>query len=198
MHGANRLGGNGVANSTVYGGISGDVMAADVASDRTQPDPDYDQVAREIDHATRPFRRARGDLNGLRDRLLDGMWDNAGIIRTRALLDSAGAMLDALGDELERTGVLDGDRTFNLTWSDWLNLDSQILLSKVITAAATKRENTRGSHYRDDFPDAGELAASRYTVVTLGHRGIEVSDAPVRFTLVKPGETLLKDKAAAE
>lgn len=198
VHGANRLGGNGVANSTVYGGIAGDVMAADVARERTQVEPDLDQVAREIDRATRPFRRPRGNINRLRDRLLDGMWDNAGIIRTRALLDDATAMLGNLRGELEEAGVADGDRAFNLTWSDWLNLDSQILLSNVIVAAAKKRENTRGSHFRDDFREPGDLATSRFTVVSLDGDRIDVDDAPVQFTLVRPGETLLKDKAAAE
>jgi fumarate reductase flavoprotein subunit len=198
VHGANRLGGNGVANSTVYGAIAGDVMAADLTPAPAHAVPDRDQVAREIDRATRPFRLPRGNINALRDTLLDGMWDNAGIIRTRALLDRAASMLDDLGAELERTGVPDGDRTFNLTWSDWLNLDSQILVSKVITAAATKRENTRGSHYRSDFPEPGELATSRYTVVRMDGEAIEVTDNEVEFTIVKPGETILTDKAAAE
>lgn len=198
VHGANRLGGNGVANSTVYGGIAGDVMAADVSRERTQAEPDLDLVAREIDRATRPFRRPRGSINRLRDQLLDGMWDNAGIIRTRALLEEATTMLDGLRGELEAAGVADGDRAFNLTWSDWLNLDSQLLVSNVIVAAAKKRENSRGSHFRDDFQEPGDLATSRFTVVRLDGDRVDVTDEPVRFTLVKPGETLLKDKAAAE
>lgn len=198
VHGANRLGGNGVANSTVYGGIAGDVMAADVSRERTQAEPDLDLVAREIDRATRPFRRPRGSINRLRDQLLDGMWDNAGIIRTRALLEEATTMLDGLRGELEAAGVADGDRAFNLTWSDWLNLDSQLLVSNVMVAAAKKRENSRGSHFRDDFQEPGDLATSRFTVVRLDGDRVDVTDEPVRFTLVKPGETLLKDKAAAE
>jgi fumarate reductase flavoprotein subunit len=198
VHGANRLGGNGVANSTVYGGIAGDVMAADLANAVAHADPDLDQVAHEIDRATRPFRLPRGNINQLRDRLLDGMWDNAGIIRTRPLLDRAASMLGDMEGELERTGVADSNRAFNLTWSDWLNLDSQILVSKIITAAAAQRENTRGSHYRDDFKEPGDLATSRYTVVRLEGSNIDVTDEPVKFTIVKPGESLLDQKAAAE
>jgi fumarate reductase flavoprotein subunit len=107
-------------------------------------------------------------------------------------------MLGELEQELDSIGIADGDRAFNLTWSDWLNLENQILVSKVITAAAMKRENTRGSHYRDDFRDAGDLPTSRYTVARLDGDAISITDAPVKFTLVKPGETLLDDKAAAE
>jgi fumarate reductase flavoprotein subunit len=126
------------------------------------------------------------------------MWDYAGIIRTRTLLDRAASMLGDMKGELEQTGIADTSRAFNLTWSDWLNLDSQILVSKVITAAAAKRENTRGSHCRDDFKEPGDLATSRFTVVRLTGDLIDVTDEAVKFTIVEPGETLLKDKAAAE
>ena len=193
MHGANRLGGNGVANSTVYGGIAGDVMAADLSRINKHAEPDLDQVAAEIDGATRPFRAKPGRLTPLRDRLLDGMWDDAGIIRTRDGLSHAEAWLGTMSDELERTGVPDGNRAFNLSWSDWLNLDNQLLTSRVITAAALKRENSRGAHFRDDFQDAGDLQTSRYTLVKLVGDRIDVTDAPVKFTIVEPGQTLLKD-----
>jgi fumarate reductase flavoprotein subunit len=173
-------------------------MAADVAKDRTQMEPDLASVAAEIDRAARPFRQPRGNINALRETLLERMWDDAGIIRTHDRLNRASTMLDDLAAELARTGVPDTDRAFNLTWADWLNLDSQIVVSKVITAAALKRENSRGAHYRDDFPKAGDLASSRYTRVRLDSERVDVSDAPVQFTLVKPGETLLVDKAAAE
>jgi fumarate reductase flavoprotein subunit len=200
VHGANRLGGNGVANSTVYGGIAGDVMAADLSrsAGRALAEPDRDQIALEIERATLPFRVTGGRLNALRDRLLDGMWDDAGIIRTGDGLSRARRMLDDLGRELAKTGVADTSRAFNLTWSDWLNLDSQILVSRVITEAAFKRENSRGAHFRDDYQQPGDLMTSRYTVARLEGDRIAIDDAPVAFTIVKPGETILNDKAAAE
>jgi fumarate reductase flavoprotein subunit len=66
VHGANRLGGNGVANSTVFGGIAGDTMAAALATQRAHRAPDMDRVAAEIDRAEAPFRAKGGDLNALR------------------------------------------------------------------------------------------------------------------------------------
>jgi fumarate reductase flavoprotein subunit len=71
-------------------------------------------------------------------------------------------------------------------------------VSKAITAAAIKRENSRGSHYRDDFIAPGDLKTSRYTIVTLADARIDVTDAPVKFTIIEPGQTLLVEKAAAE
>ncbi len=198
VHGANRLGGNGVANSTVFGGIAGEVMARDIAKGLSLRTPEPGVIEAEIKRAEHPFAKSGGKLYELRDRLLDLMWDKVGIIRDAPPMLQAVAALDALEAELLATGVADTDRAFNLTWHDWLNLRSQIEISRVIALAALRRENSRGAHYREDFPDPGDLAASRYTLVRTENGRLDVSDAPVIFSIVKPGETLIKDKVAAE
>ncbi len=198
VHGANRLGGNGVANSTVFGGIAGETMAADIAKGLSWRNKDAQAVAAEVARAETPFALKSGDLNRLREHLLDLMWDDVGIIRDAPGLNRALGALDSLEGELLTIGVADSDRAFNLTWSDWLNLRSQIEISKVFTHAALKRENSRGAHFRSDFPEPGDLATSRYTVVRQRDGKLDVSDEPVAFTIVKPGETLLKNQEAAE
>jgi fumarate reductase flavoprotein subunit len=198
MHGANRLGGNGVANSTVFGGIAGDVMTRWIAADGGHRAPDEQVLQTELARALYPFARQGGDLNALRESLLDTMWDDVGVVRDRAGLDRAIAALDTIESELLATGLADSDRAFNLTWHDWLNLRSLVEVSRVIALAARKRENSRGAHYRSDFPEPGDLTTSRFTVARQTAAGLEITDEPVEFTLVKPGETLLKDRAAAE
>ncbi|MCC6777306.1 MAG: FAD-binding protein [Hyphomicrobiales bacterium] len=195
MHGANRLGGNGVANSTVFGGIAGDVMPGWIKANPGHRPPDEDVVAAEMARALQPFGAPLGDLNGLRERLLDTMWDDVGVIRNAEGLDRGLATLQAIEAELLATGVTDGDRAFNLTWHDWLNLRSLIEISRVIALAARRRENSRGAHYRSDFPDEGDLATSRFTVVRQAPNGLAIGDQPVEFTHVRPGESLLRDAA---
>src|SRR5262245_5273896 len=73
-HGANRLGGNGVANSTVFGAIAGDTMAAWLAKNTPHRAPDGDVIEFEAARAQHAFARTGGDLNGLRERLMDTMW----------------------------------------------------------------------------------------------------------------------------
>ena len=68
-------------------------------------------------------------------------------------------------------------------------------MSKVVAAAALRRENSRGAHYRADFTGEGDLATSTFTVVRKQRDRLALTDEPVRFTLVKPGETLLKEAA---
>jgi fumarate reductase flavoprotein subunit len=198
MHGANRLGGNGVANSTVFGGIAGDTMPRWIAANAGRHAPDEDALGSEVARALHPFTRKPGDLNDLRERLLDAMWDDVGVMRDAAGLDRALATLDSLVDELLATGIADSDRAFNMSWHDWLNLRSLCETSRVIALAARRRENSRGAHFRSDFPQPGDLATSRFTVAQLVKGALEISEQPVEFTHVKPGESLLESKAAAE
>ncbi len=58
------------------------------------------------------------------------------------------------------------------------------------------RENSRGAHFREDFPEPGDLASSTFTVARERGGKIEMSERPVEFTIVKPGETLLTEQAA--
>ncbi|HET9816404.1 MAG TPA: FAD-binding protein [Xanthobacteraceae bacterium] len=197
MHGANRLGGNGVANSTVFGGIAGDEMPRFIAANPGHCDPDAHVLDAEVQRALLPFERKGGDVNDLRERLLAVMWDEVGLVRDRTGLDRAIAALDSIEAELLATGVADAGRAFNLTWHDWLNLRSLTEVSRVIALAAGKRENSRGAHFRSDFPEPGDLTSSRFTVARQTAAGIDITDEPVAFTHVRPGETLL-DKVAAE
>jgi fumarate reductase flavoprotein subunit len=197
MHGANRLGGNGVANSTVFGGVAGDVIPKWIAANPGHRAPDEAAIEAEVSRALLPFGHKAGDLNRLREKLLDLMWDDVGVIRDRAGLDRGLAALDDLEAELLATGLADSGRTFNLTWHDWLNLRSLVETSRVIALAARARENSRGAHYREDFPEPGDLATSTFTVARQTAGKIEMTHEPVRFTMVRPGDTLL-DQAAAE
>src|SRR6516225_3082151 len=160
MHGANRLGGNGVANSTVFGGIAGDVMPRWIVANPGHRAPDEHVLDAELGRALHPFARQGGNLNELRERLLDTMWDDVGVMRDREGLDRA--------------------------------------IAALATIEAGKRENSRGAHFRSDFPEPGDLPSSRFTVARQTAGGLDITDEPVCFTHVRPGETLLPDKFAAE
>ena len=164
VHGANRLGGNGVANSTVFGGIAGDVDAGVGRGER--------RVSR-ARRATRSKRRSRaaasplgkrpGDLAGLREKLYDLMWDDVGIVRDAASLDARGtARSTSSRAELDETGIAEANLAFNLTWHDWLNLKSLFLVSQVDPfRGAMAREDSRGAHYRATFRIVGRSPSLR-------------------------------------
>jgi fumarate reductase flavoprotein subunit len=186
VHGANRLGGNGVANSTVFGGIAGETMAAALSGPARWETPDEAAIARSIAAHEAPFAVPAGSLEAVRERLFECMWQDVGILRDAAGLQRALATLDALDAELSRTGVAAGDRAFHLGWHDWLNLRNLLLTSRVIATAALAREDSRGAHFREDFPATGELKTSSYTVVAMTPDGLALRREPVRFTRVQP------------
>ena len=193
-HGANRLGGNGVANSTVFGGIAGDEMAPQASAQQHWADFDEAFVESEIERSLSPFQQPVGDINGIRDRLLDLMWDGVGVLRDAEGLSQAQQALVELKTELHASGLADSNRVFNLSWHDWLNLDSLIEVSEVIAAAALSRENSRGAHYREDYPQVGSLEESYFTVARRDQAQLLVERQPVVFSIVKPGESLLVDE----
>jgi len=245
VHGANRLGGNGVANSTVFGGIAGESMAhwlqehgewrapdeaairesiamheapfAPAAAEQTQPVSTSQPSGTEINAQANAQRLGGGDLESIREALFDCMWDDVGILRTAQGLRRAQDRLAELEAELSRIRLQDdqpGGRAFNLSWHDWLNLRSLVTISRVIATAALAREDSRGAHFREDFPETGDLPNSTYTVVrvrdardanvigngaAVGNGNGSESQAgdftltrePVNFTRVRPGETIL-------
>ena len=190
VHGANRLGGNGVANSTVFGAVAGDAMAAWVKH-AAHREPDGAAIDAVVESCERPFRRGgSGNLESIRERLYDVMWEKVGIIRDGAGLQRAQGELQALDAELDGVCVT-SERAFNLTWHDWLNLKSLIAVSRAITTAAEARRDSRGAHFRSDFPEPGALEQSAFTSI----KDMKVSMKPVAFTRVAPGETLLRHVA---
>jgi len=191
VHGANRLGGNGVANSTVFGGLAGDAMAAWTPhAELREPAPGAIEEAES--RACEPLGRApRGSLGAIRDVLHGVMWEDVGILRTAEGLARGRARLSQLEAELHETGLGRQDLRYNLTWHDWLNLQSLITVSRAICEAADASTDSRGAHFREDHPRTGDLATSAFSRVRLAGGRFGVSWKPVEFTRVRPGQSLL-------
>jgi fumarate reductase flavoprotein subunit len=195
VHGANRLGGNGVANSTVFGGIAGDSMARWVTQHGSLRAADEAAIERSIRDHIAPFTAAPGNIEPIREALFDCMWEDVGILRDAQGLQRALATLDELDLQLAATGIADGDRGFNLSWHDWMNLRSLIAVSRVISTSALEREDSRGAHFREDHPQTGDLAGSTYIVIRQDGPQLSVSREPVHFTRVVPGESTIETRA---
>ncbi len=198
VHGANRLGGNGVADSTVFGGIAGDAMAIWTRDHPQWREPDEDFIQASVEEHRMPFQLPAGDLNAIREALYDCMWNDVGIVRSAQSLQNGMRELERLQTALMHTGVGAEQPAFNMTWHDWLNLKSLLLVSRSIGIAALAREDSRGAHYREDFPEIIDLPGSTYTVIRKTDDQLKLSREPVRFTRVRPGETILQEPAAPE
>ncbi len=192
VHGANRLGGNGVANSTVFGRIAGAHMAAWGSRRRVLRAPDEHALTQAMQRWRAPLNRPPGDIEAVRERLYELMWDDAGVARDAEGLERAARTLGELENELDDIGVPRATLAFNLTWHDWLNLKNLILVSRAVVAAAIARRDSCGAHYRADFPKAPDLKALHFTRARLQSGDIVVDMQPVEFSRVRPGKTLLQ------
>ena len=200
VHGANRLGGNGVANSTVFGGLAGDTIGRWTKAEGRFREPDQAEIDRTVEFARRPLLHRRsadgiGEIESIRCTLYEAMWEDVGIVRDASSLARGTATLAELDAALDHAGLASDDLAFNLTWHDWLNLKNLVLVSRAIAAAAAAREDSRGAHWRADFPKTSDLASSRYTCVRLAGDDIDVSTEPVVFNRVRPGESLIRTAA---
>jgi succinate dehydrogenase/fumarate reductase flavoprotein subunit len=185
VHGANRLGGNGVGCSTVFGGIAGDSLAAYITGQEVAPIAEAEIQA----HLTRvlsPFERSQGeDVYGLRDELKTLMWEHAGLVRHAASLAAAQKGLETLRERAKCVYVR-GTPRLNAEWQEWLNLQSMLTVSDMIVASALARQESRGSHYRSDFPDADDAQYLRNVYVQYDSGGRRVWLEPVVFTRLVP------------
>ena len=181
VHGANRLGGNGVADSTVFGSVAGETAAAWC---REAPLPAYDAGAAEAaaGRAARFLRPGRLPFE-LRARLNLVMWERGGLVRDGEGLAAAAGELGRLTEELESVGV-PGGRAFNTGWQEAMNLENLLTVAPLIVASAEARRESRGSHFRSDFPERDD---ARWLVRTVSRPG-EVRTEPVALPRLRPGE----------
>jgi succinate dehydrogenase/fumarate reductase flavoprotein subunit len=185
VHGANRLGGNGVADSTVFGGIAGDVMAGFVAG-RPLPRLDAGALEAAAREATAPLGRAApGQLYALTARLRAVMWEQAGLVRDAAGLGAARAAVEEIDAHSQEVGV-PGGPSLNLAWQDWLNLRSQCAAARLIIASALERQESRGAHWRQDFPEPGREPHYSVQARRAADGRLLVRRVPVAFTRLRP------------
>jgi len=186
VHGANRLGGNGVAESTVFGARVGDAVAKWVK----KATPFVDRALEQVAAAKASANSFLGERTAespwtLRDELGKVMWDKVGIVRNGAGLKTALAEIAALQVRLEQLR-LGGSGAFDLTWQQAQDMRNLLCASELIARSALLREESRGAHYREDFPasDDGNWLKNIY----LSRDGTEtkVWTKPVELKSLRP------------
>jgi len=185
VHGANRLGGNGVAESTVFGARVGDAVA-NWAKSAKQGEPQPGQIA-EAQATAEGFLKSKTGENpwALRDELGKVMWTNAGIVRDGAKLKRALEELSALTGRTKEMAA-SGGRAFNLTWQQALDLRNMLTASELIARSALMREDSRGAHYREDFPNTDNQHWLKNIYAARNGKGPRLWTEAVKLTRLKP------------
>jgi succinate dehydrogenase / fumarate reductase flavoprotein subunit len=169
LHGANRLGGNSLSDLLVFGKRAGE-YAAKFAKENPKvhiDEADVDAAARE---ALAPFEHGfstGGTADGpyqVQHELQNMMQELVGIVRTESEIKQALANLGTLRDRAGKAAVY-GHREYNPGWHTALDLKHLLTISEAIAMSALDRQESRGGHFREDFPDKSAEAGKVNSVV---------------------------------
>ncbi len=165
LHGANRLGGNSLSDLVVFGRRAG-LHAAEYAKGLSgAPQVHQDQVDAAYRFTVAPFDEpgTENPYTIMQD-LQKCMETNSGIVRLKSEMETGLEELEKLG---ERTGKMqiEGNRQYNPAWHYALDLRNLITVSQAVTLSALNREESRGGHTREDFPDSSDELVKMNTVV---------------------------------
>ncbi len=195
LHGANRLGGNGVAESIIYGGRAGRT-ATEIARFRSHHTPREEQVESSKSRAFAPLKRDQGeDPMILTDELKQTMWEGCGLVRNEDGMLSTGKKLEEIEERL-RKACAPGGAAANRAWQEALDLENQLTVARAMIESALARKESRGSHYRDDYQSRDDDYL-HYIVVSQGENGKQkLSALPVDLKYLSPQDAASATRAS--
>jgi succinate dehydrogenase / fumarate reductase flavoprotein subunit/fumarate reductase flavoprotein subunit len=185
VHGANRLGGNGICESCVLGRQVGKTLSKHLSNGRrTFAKSRAGQVGETIDRLTAPFKRSTGPSPfDLRKQLQELNWNKVGVVRNGPDLTKAIEEIETIAGEASAMRV-QGGRNYNMMFTAACDLLNMIDVSRACAASALAREETRGAHSRSDFPKQRDDYGLFNNVLRRGENGLPVIETkPVVFIL---------------
>ena len=181
INGANRLGGNSLSDLLVFGKRAGE-YAAKFARENGRGTIDPAQVEKSEKYALAPFERAGGSSEspyGIQHDLQEMMQRLVGIVRTEREMTEALDQLEKLKARASRAAV-PGNREYNPGWHTAIDLPNLLTVSEAVTRCALERKESRGGHFRDDYPDKSpEFGRINIVVRQRSDGGMEVSRVPL-------------------
>ncbi|MEE8231876.1 MAG: FAD-binding protein [Thermoplasmata archaeon] len=188
INGANRLGSNSLTECLVFGARAGRAAGQFARKARHTEVPVETVQSEEARVYDELLGHERGGLGvaEIRDELRTTMEESAGISRDEASLKGAVKTVAKLKTSFEKVHVSDKDRVFNTELVSVLELESMLLVAETLIHSALRRTETRGAHFRTDFPERDDEHFLSHTLVTQGESGPEIDYLPVTITHWKP------------
>jgi succinate dehydrogenase / fumarate reductase, flavoprotein subunit len=162
LHGANRLGGNSLSDLLVFGKRAGE-YAARFATSNGAANPHPDQIEATACRAVEPFERTGENPYQVQYDLQELMQDLVGIVRQEEEMQRALVELRRFEERANRVAVI-GNREYNGGWHTALDLHHLLTVSEIIARAAIERKESRGAHFREDYPSKND-AVGRCNII---------------------------------
>lgn len=182
VHGANRLAGNALAEVFTLGRVAGR-KAAETAKESGLAKLPQDEITRERARLENPCPGGKEDLKGLTRRLKEVMWNRAGIVRQQRGLEEALEHIEEIRALSQRCSI---EKTSHLM--RYLELQNMLLVSEMACKAALMRRESRGSHYRSEYPNEDNERWLKNIEIRKGGSGMKLQAVPVKLGEISPGE----------
>ena len=190
IHGANRLGGNSLADIMVFGKFAGK-GASECARQRQLSSEE--KILQAVEEWRKRFdtvvARSQGPtVASIRDRLAAVMWNKVGIFRNEADMQQAIAEIDSLIKEYQDCVVGDTSKLYNTAFVNYVEIGNLLTIAKAVAIGAISRKESRGAHLRDDYPQRDDQNFLQHTIVVLENSEYKLSYRPVVVTKYQPAE----------
>ncbi len=187
VHGGNRLGGNALAAGQVFGKIAGE-SAAKFAASNSAPSLDRNSINEEYSRVMAPLEREKG-LSPTKEtkRLQRLMWDKAGLFRNEEDLNEALSFITQQHERVNSELMVQNKATrYNTEWISALELQDMILVAEMIVRSALLRKESRGAHYRTDYPSPDNKQWFMNIVTSKQKETMGLKKSPVTITKWAP------------
>jgi succinate dehydrogenase / fumarate reductase flavoprotein subunit len=188
VHGANRLGTNSLVDLVVFGRRAGKHMTQFINQNELHPMPKEPEFRARAEVAR--FMENQGTENAadIRTELQQVMMDDAGVFRSGEGLQALDKKLEELRHRFTQVGVRDKGKTFNMDLVETIETGFLLDVAQTIAISALTREESRGAHVREDFPDRDDANWLKHTLAYRTSGGMKLRYKPVVLTRFEPKE----------
>jgi succinate dehydrogenase / fumarate reductase, flavoprotein subunit len=189
VHGANRLGSNSLLECVVYGKRAG-ASIAQYVQNRKLPSIDEQKYINEAKQEIQDLLAQSGKLriNQVREAFQDCMTEYCGVFRTEELMQQGLEKLQEFQQQYSQIYLDDKGRDWNTELIEALELRSLLVVGKMIMTSANRRKESRGAHFREDFPQRDDSSFLRHTFAYYSAAGIDIQYVPVNLGMFEPQE----------
>lgn len=190
IHGANRIGSNSTAEALVFGRTAGLGAAAFAKTQKESGHDVLDQSVKKWDEnfAETTSRTEGYSLPNLRHELATTLWLNAGPLRSASGLMQAEQDLSRLDEAYANCVIGDSSRLYNTSYAQYVELGSMLKVAHAVVKGASARQESRGSHFRTDFPKQDNAHFLKHTLVSYADGRYDTTWQDVAITKYPPTE----------
>jgi succinate dehydrogenase / fumarate reductase flavoprotein subunit len=189
VHGANRLGSNSLLECVVYGRRTGAAIAQFVQK-RKLPSLDEQPYLTEAKQQIQALLEQPGQyrIGLVRTNFQDSMTQHCGVFRTEELMREGLQQLQQLQQQYSQVYLDDKDSCWNTEIVEALELRSLMIVGQLILTSALNRQESRGAHFREDYPERDDANLLKHTMAYYSPAGIDLQYRPVTITMFEPQE----------